>query len=291
MATNKRKALGRGLGSLLPSVPAGVGGEKSLLEIPLDQIVPSKHQPRSNFDPEKLHELAQSIKSNGVVQPVIVRRAGNHYQLIAGERRWRAAREAGLKTIPAVLKDVSEYKTLELALIENIQRADLNPIEEASAYSALMDDFQLTQEEVAQRVGKDRSSIANYVRLLKLPDAVKERIQRGEISMGHARALSSLSRGQDQIELADRIVSQQLNVRQVEDLTRDWKSKEKPRKHAPKPATTDPNVKAAESRLQEHFGTRVSIQQHENGKGKIEIEFENMDDLIRIYELIVGGNE
>lgn len=291
MATTKRKALGRGLGSLLPSVPAGVGGEKSLLEIPLDQIIPSKHQPRNYFDPEKLRELAQSIKSNGVVQPIIVRRSGSHYQLIAGERRWRAAREAGLKTVPAVLKDVSEYKTLELALIENIQRADLNPIEEASAYSALMDDFQLTQEEVAQRVGKDRSSIANYVRLLKLPDAVKERIQRGEISMGHARALSSLTRGQDQIELADRIVSQQLNVRQVEDLTRNWKSKEKPKKHTTKPTAADPNVKAAESRLQEHFGTRVAIQQHENGKGKIEIQFESMDDLIRIYDLIVGGNE
>jgi ParB family chromosome partitioning protein len=287
MATNKRKALGRGLGTLLPSVPTAVA-EKALLEIPLDQIIPNKHQPRSNFDPEKLHELAQSIRSNGVVQPVIVRRAGNHYQLIAGERRWRAAREAGLKTVPAVLKDVSEYKTLELALIENIQRADLNPIEEATAYAALIDDFQLTQEEVAQRVGKDRSSIANYLRLLKLPEQVKERIERSELTMGHARALSSLTRAHDQNELADRIVSQQLNVRQVEHLIRNWKTEGKPKKLR-KPAAPDPNVQDAEKRLQERLGTRVQIHQAENGRGKIEIQFENMDDLIRIYDLISEG--
>lgn len=289
MATNKRKALGRGLGTLLPSVPAGVS-EKSLLDIPLDQIVPNKHQPRSHFDPDKLRELAQSIKSNGVVQPIIVRKAGGHYQLIAGERRWRAAREAGLKTIPAVLKDVSEYKTLELALIENIQRADLNPIEEATAYSSLIEDFQLTQEEVAQRVGKDRSSIANYIRLLKLPMQVKEKIEKAELTMGHARALSSLTRVQDQLELADRIVSHQLNVRQVEELIRHWKSQaKKPKKTEAAPAVQDPNVRAAETRLQEHFGTRVSIHQMETGKGRIEIHFENMDDLIRIYELITGS--
>lgn len=289
MATNKRKALGRGLGALLPSAPAS-SSEKSLLDLPLDQIVPNKHQPRSVFDPDKLKELAQSIRSNGVVQPIIVRKTGNQYQLIAGERRWRAAREAGLKTIPAVLKDVSEYKTLELALIENIQRADLNPIEEATAYSSLIEDFQLTQEEVAQRVGKDRSSIANYIRLLKLPDEVKERIQKAELTMGHARALSSLDRPQDQLELAGRIVSGQLNVRQVEDLIRRWKSEGKKAKathHEPSPR--DPNVRAAETRLQEHFGTKVSIHQTEAGKGRIEVHFENVDDLIRIYDLIVGG--
>lgn len=292
MATNKRKALGRGLGTLLPSVPAGATvSEKSLLEIPLDQIVPNKHQPRSHFDPEKLHELAQSIKSNGVVQPVIVRRAGNHYQLIAGERRWRAAREAGLKTVPAVLKDVSEYKTLELALIENIQRADLNPIEEATAYASLIDDFQLTQEEVAQRVGKDRSSIANYIRLLKLPEQVKERIEHAELTMGHARAVSSLTRAQDQIELSERIVAHQLNVRQVEELIRNWKSQGKPKKPASAPPVEDPNVKAAEKRLQERFGTKVSIHRSEAGSGKIEVHFENMDDLIRIYDLMGGGGE
>ena len=291
MATNKRKALGRGLGTLLPSVPAGVT-EKSLLDVPLDQIVPNKHQPRSNFDPDKLRELAQSIRANGVVQPVIVRKAGGHYQLIAGERRWRAAREAGLKTIPAVLKDVSEYKTLELALIENIQRADLNPIEEATAYSSLIEDFQLTQEEVAQRVGKDRSSIANYIRLLKLPEKVKDKIEKTELSMGHARALISLTRAQDQVELAERIVSQQLNVRQVEELIRHWKSAgKKTKKPESAQAARDPNVKAAEGRLQEHFGTRVSIHQAETGKGKIEIHFENMDDLIRIYDLMTGGRE
>jgi ParB family chromosome partitioning protein len=290
MANNKRKALGRGLNTLLPSVPVAVS-EKALLEIPLDDIVPNKHQPRSYFDPEQLQELAQSIKANGIVQPIIVRKAGNQYQLIAGERRWRASRLAGLKTIPAVLKDVSEYKTLELALIENIQRADLNPIEEAAAYASLMEDFELTQEEVAQRVGKDRSSIANYLRLLKLPDEVKARIQKSEISMGHARALSSLEAVAAQVELAGRIVAEQLNVRQVEELIRNWKSegKKRAKHHAAEPAPKDPNVRAAENRLQEHFGTKVNIHQNEQGKGTLQIHFENADDLIRIFDLILGG--
>src|SRR5688572_4505188 len=222
MAT-KRKALGKGLGALLPSVPTG-GTEKTYMDLPIEDVVPIKYQPRTAFDEQSLNELGQSIKSDGVIQPVIVRRSGSGYELITGERRWRAAKRAGLKTIPAVVRDVSEFRTLEWALIENIQRQDLNPIEEATAYSSLIDDFHLTQEELAQRVGKDRSSVANYLRLLKLPAEVKDKIQRQELSMGHARALMSLEKAKDQIELANRIIAEQLNVRQVENLIRSKKT-------------------------------------------------------------------
>jgi ParB family transcriptional regulator, chromosome partitioning protein len=278
MAT-KRKALGKGLGALLPSIPIGEA-EKAFIELPIDEIIPNKYQPRISFDEASLNELAQSIKSDGVIQPVIVRRSGSKYELITGERRWRAAKKVGLKTVPAVIRDVSEFKTLEWALIENIQRQDLNPLEEASAYSSLIEEFHLTQEELAQRVGKDRSSIANYLRLLSLPLEIKEQIQRQELSMGHARALISLDRARDQIDLANRIISEQLNVRQVENLIRMRKGSGKKGKSAPTPQ--DPNVRAAQQKLQEHFGTKVTI-----GPSKIEIHYEDADDLIRIYELIV----
>src|SRR3989304_821195 len=255
MAT-KRKALGRGLGALLPSVPSGAA-EKTFLELPIDDIVPNKYQPRVNFDSELMKELAQSIKSEGLIQPVIVRKMGNQYQLITGERRWRAAKLAGLRTVPAVIRDVSEFRTLEWALIENIQRQDLNPIEEASAFASLIEDFHLTQEEVAQRVGKDRSSVANYLRLLKLPAEIKDKLQKQQLSMGHARALITLEKVREQIELANRIVADQLNVRQVESLIRTWKSKGKKGRPAPETARLDPNVRAAQQKLQEHMGTRV----------------------------------
>lgn len=280
MAT-KRKALGRGLGALLPSVPAGAT-EKTYMDVSIDQIVPNKYQPRTNFAEEGLNELAQSIKSDGIIQPIIVRRSGDGYELIAGERRWRAAKMAGLKTIPAVVRDVSEYRTLEWALIENIQREDLNPIEEATAYSSLIDDFNLTQEELAQRVGKDRSSVANYLRLLKLPAKIQESIQRNELTMGHARALISLDKARDQLELANRIIAEQLNVRQVENLIRAHKSAPHKAKPAEPPVQHDPNVRAAQAKLQEHFGTKVMIT-----SSKIEIHYENPEDLMRIYDLII----
>jgi ParB family chromosome partitioning protein len=280
MAT-KRKALGKGLGALLPSVPAGAA-EKTYMDLPIDEITPNQYQPRTNFDEESLNELAQSIKSDGVIQPVIVRRSGSGFELITGERRWRAAKLAGLKTIPAVIRDVSEFRTLEWALIENIQRQDLNPLEEATAYASLIDDFHLTQEELAQRVGKDRSSIANYLRLLRLPDEIKEKIERNELSMGHARALISLDKAKDQLELANRIISEQLNVRQVESLIRSGKGSRK-KARGVSSAAQDPNVRAAQQKLQEYLGTKVSI-----GPAKIEIYYENPDDLIRIYEKLIG---
>jgi ParB family chromosome partitioning protein len=286
MAT-KRRALGRGLNALLPAASLSAA-DKKFLDVPIDSIVSNKHQPRTVYHPERLNELAQSIKSNGVVQPIIVRKAGAYYQLIAGERRWRAARIAGLKTIPAVVRDVSEYKTLEMALIENIQREDLNPIEEATAYASLIDEFQLKQDEVAQRVGKDRSSIANYLRLLKLPQELKDQIQNQELSMGHARALISLEKVKDQIEVAKRILSEHLNVRQTENLIRNWKTGHtKPEKES-SAARIDPNIRAAEQKLQEKLGTQVTIRSSSEGKGRIEIHFHDTDDLIRIFDLITG---
>jgi ParB family chromosome partitioning protein len=281
----KRKALGKGLDALLPP-PSVDTGERSYTEVPVEQIVPNKYQPRTAFDTEQLHSLAQSIQTNGLVQPVIVRKTGEQYQLIAGERRWRAAVLAGLKTIPALIRDVSEYKSLELALVENIQRQDLNPLEEAHAYASLIEDFELTQEEVAHRVGKDRSSIANYVRLLKLPDQIKENIQRQELSMGHARAISGLENVEDQLELARRILAEQLSVRQTELAIRHLQSRRKEKKPDVVSATADPNVKAAEQRLQEYFGTRVAIRQTPNQEGKVEIYFQSAEDLMRIYDLI-----
>jgi ParB family chromosome partitioning protein len=280
MAT-KRKALGKGLGALLPSVPAGPS-EKTYMDLPIDEIIPNQYQPRTNFNEESLNELAQSIKSDGVIQPVIVRRSGSGYELITGERRWRAAKRAGLRTIPAVVRDVSEFRTLEWALIENIQRQDLNPVEEATAYASLIDDFHLTQEELAQRVGKDRSSIANYLRLLKLPAEIKEKIERNELTMGHARALISLEKAKDQLELANRIISEQLNVRQVESLIRSGKASRKKVRGESTETAQDPNVRAAQQKLQEYLGTKVSI-----GPAKIDIYYEGPDDLIRIYEKLI----
>ena len=285
---SKRKALGKGLGALLPALPP-VGTDRSYLELPIDKIIPNKYQPRTNFDLEKLKELAQSIQSNGLVQPVVVRRIGQEYQLIAGERRWRAARLAGLKAIPAVVHDVSEYKTLELALVENIQRQDLDPIEEASAYVSLIEDFGLTQEEVSLRVGKDRSSIANMIRLLRLPEDIKERIQAGILSMGHARAILALEGTKEQLVLVEKILSEGLNVRQTEQLIRHWKpGKSRKNDKLKEDPAKDANVKAAERKLEEYLGTEVVI--HFSGdKGKIEIYFHDSEDLLRIYDLLSGG--
>lgn len=284
---SKRKALGKGLNALLPALPSS-GSDRVYMELPIERVIPNKYQPRTNFDQERLKELAQSIQSNGVVQPVIVRKVGQQYQLIAGERRWRAARLAGLKTVPAVVQEVSEYKTLELALVENIQREDLNPIEEASAYAALMEDFDLTQEEIALRVGKDRSSIANFLRLLKLPGEIKNQIQSGILSMGHARAILGIESEKEQLVLAERILSEGLNVRQTEQLIRHWSPRKGRKRTKTIAAGIDPNVKAAERRLEEHFGTQVSIRP--NGeKGKIEIYYHNGEDLIRIYDLMLSG--
>ena len=280
-----RKALGRGLGALL-SAEGTAPATEDASEIPIDLIDPSSLQPRTVFDEAKLAELAQSINANGVVQPLLLRRKGPRYELIAGERRWRAAQLAGLSKVPAVIRSVSDDKVLELALIENIQREDLNPIEEARAYKKLIDTVGLTQETVAERVGRDRSYVTNYLRLLKLPNDLQDLLQRGKLSTGHARALLGTEHVEVQRRLARKVIEQDLSVRATEQLVRQTVE---PRQRKP-PRTTaavDPNVRAAESKLRRQFGTQVRIVTDDSGRGKIELEFYNATDLDRLYSLLL----
>ena len=284
-----RKALGRGLGALLSAEGTATAFEESN-EIPIELIDPSNLQPRTVFDDAKLGELAKSIRSNGVVQPVLLRRKGNRFELIAGERRWRAAEMAGLTKIPATIRNVSDDKVLEIALIENIQREDLNPIEEATAYKKLIDNLGLTQETVAERVGRDRSYVTNYLRLLKLPEDIQALLQAGRISTGHARTLLGVDQPDIQRRIARRIIDQELSVRATEQLIRlagmkltqpEMKSGSK------KSRESDPNIRAAETRLRRRFGTKVRIVQTANSSaGRIELEFYNQTDLDRLYSLL-----
>src|ERR1051326_2506242 len=220
MATQQKKVLGRGLGALIPSKESTASRGSGLMEVTLDQIAPNPYQPRKTFNEASIEELARSVKIHGIVQPLVVTRAGdNKFKLIAGERRFRAAQKAGLQSVPVVVKeDIKAGDALQIALIENIQSEDLNPIEEANAYHQLHDEFGLTQEEISRRVGKERSTVANFLRLLKLPETVKQRLASGQLSMGHARALLSLDSPKKQEQLADRIVKNSLNVRQTEML-------------------------------------------------------------------------
>ncbi|MBE0659767.1 MAG: ParB/RepB/Spo0J family partition protein, partial [Bryobacteraceae bacterium] len=245
-------------------------------------------QPRSVFDPERLSGLAQSIRENGVIQPIIVRRAGDTYQLVAGERRWRAAKLASLTHIPAVVQDFADDRLMEVTLIENIQREDLNPIEIAHAFERLNKEYNLSHEQIAQRTGKDRSTITNMLRLLKLPGDVQALLADHRLSMGHARALLGLPSSDLQLEVAQRITSEGLSVRQVEKLVQKMTE---PRE--PKPASEiplDANTRAALLELERVLGTRVRIVQKSENRGRIEIEYYSVDELTRIYEVIVGGN-
>ena len=278
-----RKALGRGLGALLSAEGAATATEDAN-EIPIDLIDPSSLQPRSVFDETKLDELAQSITANGVVQPLLLRRHGPRYELIAGERRWRAAQLAGLSKVPAIIRNVPDDKVLELALIENIQREDLNPIEEARAYKKLIDTVGLTQETVAERVGRDRSYVTNYLRLLKLPNDLQELLQRGKISTGHARALLGAEHVEVQRRLARKVIDQDLSVRATEQLVR--QTVEPRQKKTRVAQAVDPNVRAAETKLRRQFGTQVRIVTEESGKGRIELEFYNPSDLDRLYSML-----
>ena len=284
-----RKALGRGLGALLSAEGTATATENDANEIPIDLIDASTLQPRIVFDDAKLDELARSISANGVVQPLLVRRKGARYELIAGERRWRAAQRAGLTRIPAVLRDVPDDKVLELALIENIQREDLNPIEEARAYKKLIDTLGLTQETVAERVGRDRSYVTNYLRLLKLPDDLQELLQTGRLSTGHARALLGATQLDVQRRLARKIIEQDLSVRATERLVRQA-VEVRPERTKRKPDEGDANVRAAENKLRRKFGTQVRIvQSRVEQTGRIELEFYNQGDLDRLYRLLIGN--
>ena len=278
----KRPALGKGLSALIPDAPEP---RLSSIDVDIDRLAPNEFQPRGRVDQTRLEELARSIKSNGVIQPVVVRKVGDRFQIIAGERRWRAAQIAGLLRVPVVVRDVApgqERSLLETALIENIQRENLNPIEEARAYRRLSDQFQLTQEDIAAAVGKDRATVANVLRLLRLPEEVRAEVASGTLSMGHARALLALPTEADQRRTARDVIARDLSVRETESLvSKSAKGMTAAAPAPPKPA--DVHTRAAEERLRLALGTRVRIVRH-GTRGRIEIDFGSEEELIRIYE-------
>jgi ParB family chromosome partitioning protein len=285
-----RKPLGRGLSALLSAEGTATALEQTN-DVRIDLIDPGFSQPRTIFDESSLNELAKSITANGVVQPILLRPKGERFELIAGERRWRAAERAGLTRIPAIVRDVSDDKVLEIALIENIQREDLNPIEEASAYKKLIDTLGLTQETIAERVGRDRSYVTNYLRLLKLPQDIQDLLQRGKISTGHARTLLGLEDVGVQRRIARKIIDQDLSVRSTEQLVRSAGQTFSGQRLAPSAGTADPNTRAAETKLRRQFGTKVRIlQAHPNSPGKIELEFYNDIDLARLFDLLMPAS-
>lgn len=279
----QKVALGKGLGALIPDLSVLNDKERKalgIIEVELDKIIPNEYQPRKFFNDEKLKELAASIKEQGVIQPIIVHKAGSGYQLIAGERRWRASRLAGLKTVPAIVKEASKRELLEMALIENIQREDLNPLEAAEAYKRLQDEFKLTQDALSKRVGKERSTITNFLRLLGLPKEVKNDLTTGALSMGHAKALLSIERVRDQIQAAALIVKKGLSVRDAEALVARLKNPPKEKK-----AKLGNELKSVEEMLRKALGTKVSIVSTSKG-GRVVIEYYSVDELDRIIEKI-----
>jgi len=288
MSTQK-KALGRGLGALIPSRPvaetaAAAPSGPGLANVPIEQISPNPYQPRKTFNDASIEELSRSVREHGIIQPLVVTKIGdNKYRLIAGERRFRAAQKADLETVPVVIKEtMTDTDTLQVALIENIQREDLNPIEEAYAYHQLHEEFQLTQEEISKRVGKERSTVANFLRLLKLPDSVKKLLASGQLSMGHARAILAVDSPRKQEQLAERVVRRNLNVRQTEVLAAEKAPKaEQPEKEK------DVFTRDAEERLAKTLRSRVEIDRKRRG-GVIHIRFGSEDELIRLVEELMG---
>jgi ParB family chromosome partitioning protein len=288
----RRPALGRGLSALIPEKPAAPAAapppaavaepRHPQREIDLDLIDPNPLQPRTRFDEARLQELAESISTTGLVQPIVVRRKGDRFEIVAGERRWRAAQIAGLLKLPVHVTDVSDEKLLQTALIENIQREDLNPIEEALAYKRLGDESGLTQEQIAAAVGKDRATVANHLRLLRLPDPVKALVAGGELSMGHARALLAVEDPAVLGKAVDQVIAGGLSVRATEALARKLSE---PPAEKPAPPEKDVHTRQAEERLRVVLGTRVTIQRTGKG-GRLEIDFVNEDELIRLYEFL-----
>ena len=280
----KRPALGKGLSALIPDAPEPP--RASPVEADIDRLSPNDFQPRNYVDDARLQELAQSIRANGIIQPIVVRRVGDRFQIIAGERRWRAAKVAGLLRVPVVVRDVAagqEQSLLEMALIENIQREDLNPIEEALAYRRLADEFHLTQEVIATAVGKDRASVANFLRLLRLPDEVRSEVASGRLSAGHARALLSLTDEADQRRIARDVIARSLSVRETESLVKKIVESGAPPRDTAAPKPVDVHTRAAEDALKLLLGTRVRIVRH-GKRGRIEIDFVSEEELIRVYE-------
>ncbi len=280
----KRQALGKGLGSLLPPRPGGPVAE-GFIQVDVDQIVPNPSQPRERFDDDELNDLAASIKAAGVLQPILVREVGQGFELIAGERRWRAARIAGLRRLPAMVQKVGGERSLELALIENIQRQQLNAIEEARAFTLLMEDYGLTQEQVAEKVGRKRPSVANTLRLLKLPARVQELVKSGRLTPSHAKALLSLHDEEEILKAAEAMLEGYVTSRAAEENAR-RKRTAKDGLSAGDGEPADPNVRHAEERLQRTLGTRIHIKYLGKGRGRIEIEFYSDEELDRLFELL-----
>jgi ParB family chromosome partitioning protein len=285
---NRQRGLGRGLGALLSSTPDELsvpGEQETLIEIPIDKVEVNPHQPRKLFDSNGLDELAASIKASGVIQPVVVRRVNGSYQLIAGERRWRAARQAGLERIPAVVREATDSESLELALVENLLREDLNPMEEAEAYHKLLAQFGWTQEELAQRVGRDRSSIANALRLLRLPELIQADLRGGRLTMGHALALLSLSSEVDQLRLREEILAHSWSVRATEQSARAAEAASGMPRRAKAVRRRSAELVAMEDALQRALMTRVRITGTERA-GTIQVVYANAEELERLAELM-----
>ncbi len=289
---SKKRGLGRGLGALIPGDVSEIEQQQQtgLREIPITSIRPNPHQPRSVMDEEKLAELAVSIREHGLIQPLIVTESNGRYTLIAGERRWRAAQLAGLREVPVVVKEATPQAMLELAIIENIQRADLNPLEEAYAYQQLMEGFGLTQEEVSHRVGKGRSTVANLVRLINLPENIQQAVTDGIISGAHARALLPLPTPEMQTGAMNQIIKLSLSVRQTERLVKNLMAEKKP---MPKQRKTLPaELAALESQFRDSLGTRVNIEQSGRGKGgRVIIHYYSDEELNSIYDAIIGEED
>jgi ParB family chromosome partitioning protein len=278
--------LGKGLGALLPEL--GEGEPKTLLYCGIEEIIPNRSQPRKHFDESKLQELTESIKENGILEPLIVRRVDQGYELIVGERRWRAAQKAGLKEVPVLVKEAEGRKALELSLIENLQREDLNPIEEAEAFQRLAEEFNISQAELATRIGKDRTTITNALRLLKLPLEVRNQLLQNRITSGHARAILSLETKEKQKELCSLIIQKGLSVREAEAIAKRWSEKRK--KTATKErrrGEVESQLSSLQDSLRQYLGTKVRIAP-KGKKGKIEIEYYSHEDLQRIVEAILG---
>jgi ParB family chromosome partitioning protein len=287
MAT-KRMALGKGLGALLPEV--GQGEPRTLFYCGIEEIVPNRSQPRKHFDESKLQELTESIKEKGILEPLIVRRVDQGYELIVGERRWRAAQKAGLKEVPVLVKEVEGREALELSLIENLQREDLNPVEEAEAFKRLTEEFNISQGDLATRLGKDRTTITNALRLLKLPLEVRNELLQSRITSGHARAILSLETKEKQKELCNLIIKKGLSVREAEAVAKRWS--EKPKKTAAKErrrSDLESQLNSLQDSLRQHLGTKVRITP-KGKRGRIEIEYYSNEDLQRIVEAILGKN-
>jgi ParB family transcriptional regulator, chromosome partitioning protein len=292
---NPRRALGKGMGALLPtrntpppapSVPSPAELRESTLNVPPDQIYPNPHQPRRIFQQARLEELAQSIRANGIIQPLVVRMVDGRYQLVAGERRWRAAKLAEVETVPVVVREIPDNRLLEITLIENIQREDLNPMETASAFARMAAELNLNAETIGLRTGKDRTTVINLMRLLQLPQDIQQLVSDGKLSAGHGRCLLSLANADLQREVSERAIANSWSVRQVEQTCAKLTAGKAP-KHIDE-VKIDPNVKAAIQEMERKLSTRIHVKEGAKGRGKLEIEYYSAEDLNRIYDAIMG---